>query len=303
MVDRLLGEHGEQEARTRLERALLGTGVRFSGFSDVGIDVVLQFVAARPDRQPLYFGVQVKAGDSYATSDGSRWRIKNVAEERLRQWRRSKLPVLFVWVRPQVPAECYWTLIKKDTALERFSISKLATIAPSLRYDLTLESARDESARDEVPAETLRPPLGLGLRPFAKEYYRTVLRASQLVHPVLGPVSFTGHGWRHLTKPGRSQRYIYHSLQLLACLPVVVPCAGVFVGLRRLATIRRGAATTEVRLLVFRGPVAHFRTRPPAQIMTVYRERIIYPTKWTEDVAIHKRVRREVAFESIYEKV
>src|SRR5262245_16153920 len=145
MVDRQLGEHGEQEARARLERALLGTGVRFSGFSDLGIDLLLQFGAPRPDGQPMHFGVQVKAGDSYAVSDGGRWRIKNLAEDRFRQWCKSKLPVLFVWVRPQVPAECYWALIKKETSFERFSISKRATITPSLRYDLTLDSAREES--------------------------------------------------------------------------------------------------------------------------------------------------------------
>jgi hypothetical protein len=303
MVDTRLGEHGEQEALVRLERALLGTGVRFSGSSDLGLDLILQFSAPLPEPQPLHFGVQVKAGDSYGKSDDGRWRVRNVSEERFRQWQKSKLPVLFVWVRPQVPAECLWALIKKDTSLDRFSISKHATIAPSLRYDLTLESARDEPLHNEVPVESLRPPLGIGLRPFAKEYYRGILRSSNLTHPVLGPIGFTGCGWRHLTKQGRSRRYIQHSLQLLSCVPTVLPLAGRFVGLRRLTRIRRGEVTTEVRLLAFQGPTASFPTRPPAQLILVFRERIVYPTRWFEDIEIHKHVRREVTFESVYEKV
>src|SRR6266852_1286313 len=105
MVDQQMGEFGEQEARARLERALIGAGVRFSGASDKGIDLLMQFEAPAPEPQPVHVAVQVKTGDSFAAMHRARWHVRNLDPDRFRQWTRSKVPVLFVWVRPTTPAE------------------------------------------------------------------------------------------------------------------------------------------------------------------------------------------------------
>jgi len=114
--DQQMGEFGEQEVRARLERALSGNGVQFSGVADKGIDLILQFLSPAPDNQPLHFGVQVKTGDSYEESKKTHWRIKNLSELRFTHWTRSKLPIVFVWVRPYKPAECYWAVIRANTS-------------------------------------------------------------------------------------------------------------------------------------------------------------------------------------------
>jgi len=296
-----LGEFGEQETRSRLERCLLGSGVRFQGQSDKGLDLVLQFQAPATN-EVLHFGVQVKAGDSYAELHRSRWRIKNIPAERFRQWSKSRLPVLLVWVRPTTPAECYWGLVTKDASVGQFSISRNALISPALRYDLALGVARDHSEA-LVRGSLLVPPLHGGVQPAAKAHYRAMLRSRRaLSNPVLGSVKLSWRAWRHMTRQGRAKHHISQSLQLLPSLPAVVAGATQFIGLRRLDCVRRGNWTTEIRLVAFRGPTLTFDFRPPADTRIVFRERIRYPRDWTQDVNLHKNIVREVTVESLYEK-
>jgi hypothetical protein len=267
------------------------------------LDLLLRFESPRPDAQPLHFGVQVKTGDSFATLEKARWRIKNLSDERFRQWARSHLPVLFVWIRPVTPVECYWGLVRKDTKREQFSISKRAMIGPVLRYDLTLESARGDEPGNDIQANLLVPPLRAPLRLHAKSYYRQELMGRPALHPVVGPVAFTWRGWRHLTGQARPQRHIHQSLQFLGLAASVVSTAGKFLGVRRILKVTRGAWTTEVRLLISEGPTAHFKTRPTARLILTLREQIRYPAQWMNDVRLPDNVSRHVTFESIYEKV
>lgn len=301
MIDRQLGEFGEQEVRARLERALIGAGVRFSGASDKGLDLLMQFEAPAPEPQPVHVAVQVKAGESYASSHGSRWRVLGLDESRFRQWTRSKVPVLFVWVRPTMPAECYRALIKRDSSREHFSIAKRAFVTPALRYDLWLEFARE--AEPKVAAgELLRPPLSTGLREYAKGYYTEFLVGSTAVNPLLGNVSFTRNGWRHMTRRGRKSSDIHQSLMLLRAAKAAIENAAQFRGLRRLSHVVRGNWVVDTRLVALRGPILHFKKRAPADVVVVVYEQIRYPLHWAADVTLHGNVHRSATFYSIYEK-
>lgn len=302
MVDQQLGEFGEQEARARLERALVGAGVRFSGASDKGLDLIMQFEAPAPEPQPIYVAVQVKTGDSFANLHRARWHVKNIDPERFRQWTRSKVPVLFVWVRPTNPAECYWALVKRDSSREHFTIARRSVVTPPLRFDLWLELTRDGEAT-KLPAELLRPPLSTALRPHAKEYYRRHLLGTEVSNPVLGAVQFTWNGWRHLTRRGRKCADIHQSLLLLPAASEAVSRASRFVGLRRLSHVVRGQWTVDTRLIALRGPVLYLKNRAPADLVIVVHEQIWYPTHWQSDVRLHKNTRRVATFYSIYEKV
>jgi len=301
MVDVQLGEFGEQEARSRLERALIGAGVRFSGASDKGLDLLMQFESPAPDPQPLHVAVQVKTGESFARPDGARWRVQNLDPSRFRQWTRSKVPVLFVWVRPTSPAECYWALIKRDSSREHFTIGKRAYVTPVLRNDLWLELAREGDAVS-VPAELLRPPLSVGLRLHAKDYYRNSLLGSHVINPVIGRVNFTWNGWRHLTRRGRRPSHIHQSLMLLPSASAALAGAVRFAGLRRLSHVVRGQWVVDTRLIALRGVQLRFKNRAPADVAVVVRERVFYPAGWMSDVRLHANIRREVTFHSIYEK-
>lgn len=302
MPDAQLGELGEQEARGRLERALLGCGLRFSGFADKGIDLIMQFESPAPDGQPLHFGVQVKTGTSFASGSGAKWLVKNISESRFRQWTKSKLPVIFVWVRPTQPAECYWTIIRRTTSRSHFSIPKRSVINPGMRFQLALEVSVDPGeAVASGPIKLLRPPLGIGLRPFARKFYKTHLMPSRPVHPILGPISFSWRGWRHLTRQGRRQDFIHQSLQLLPATIQAIQSPSELVGLRHLKTLQRGHWTTELRLVVFRSRSVKVLGRRSADLVLVIRQRIRFPTNWLGDVSLHQRIYCESSFESIYE--
>lgn len=84
-----LGESGEKEVHTRLERALGGHGTRMMGRADDGIDLLMQFRSPGPTGVPLHFGVQVKTGYSHVKRNGSRLRSVGLDPRRLREWRRA----------------------------------------------------------------------------------------------------------------------------------------------------------------------------------------------------------------------
>lgn len=302
MIDTRLGEFGEQELRAQVERALLAAGVRFAGRADKGLDLIVQFESAAPDHQPLHYAVQVKTGDSFAELKRGRWHITGLDQLRFRQWTKSITPVLFVWVRPSNPAECYWALIKRDSEMRHFTIARRALICPTTRFDLTLETARDGELV-QMKAELLRPSITMGLRDYAKEYYRRRLLGGTVVSPVLGPVEFTWSAWRHMTRRGRSSQHIAQSLQLLSAVESVIRQAGRFRALRRISHVVRGAWTCDTRLIALRGVELHFASRAPAVATLVCREQVWFPTHWHNHVQLHRDTRRVVAFHSIYEKV
>lgn len=301
MVDAQLGEFGEQEALAQLQRSLLGAGARFTGFSDKGVDMVVQFEAPVPEPELLHFAVQVKTGDSYATPDRSRWRIRNLDGERFRQWTRSVIPVVFVWVRPRTPAECYWALVKRDSSREHFTISRRAIVAPTLRYDLWLERCRD--AHDvTIVGDLLRPPLSRSMRDVAKKYFQNHLLGRSTVNPVLGEIAFTWSGWRHMTRRGRKAKYIHRSLELLTNAFTAAAVVPRFVAKRRVSHVTRGKWVHDIRLIAMRGIRLTFAERSPADITIVVREHIMYPSAWPTDVTLHSQIRRRLIFHSIYEK-
>lgn len=301
--DGQLGEFGEQEVRSRLERALGGTGMQLSGFADKGIDLILQFSSPSSTNQPLHFGVQVKTGNSFAVDATNRWRIKNLDETRFRQWKQSKLPILFIWVRPTNPAECYWRIIRHNTDRKHFDISKRSIITPSIKFDCFLEYFNDYTGEQKDEIRLLRPPLAMGMRPFAKDYYRELIANNNITHPFLGKIEFTWKGWKHITAKKRPLPFIHQSMQLLSAVPWVVQNPSEFIGMRRLGCTSRGAWTTDIRLLIYKTNSVRIVSRTDADIIVALRERIRYPNDWQGNVNLHKEVRREITFESIYEKM
>lgn len=302
-VDRQLGEYGEQEARSRLERALLGTGKQLAGHADLGLDLIVQYPAPTIDREPLLFGVQVKTGNSFAEDGKSFWKIKNLDQKRFRQWQKVPYPVLFVWVRPTNPAECYWSFIRKTTNINQFLISKRSQLSPTAPFDFALEFTGNHSPQSVPdPLPMLCPPLSRGLRPFAKEYYTSQLQGRQFAHPALGPVSITRNAWVHLTRKKRPAYFIAQSLQLLPIVPRVIENPTSFVGVRRIKHIVRGAWITDVRLHAFKSSNVPVKSRLPVDVVYVLREQVMYPVNWINNVTLHKEVSRALALESIYEK-
>jgi hypothetical protein len=303
LVDRQLGEYGEQEARSRLERALLGTGKQLAGHADLGLDLIVQYPAPSIEEEPLLFGVQVKTGNSFAEESKSHWKIKNLDRKRFSQWQKVSYPVLFLWVRPTNPAECYWGFIRKNTNINQFLISKKSQLSPTARYDFALEYSRDCNPPSYTDTfSLLRPPLSKGLRPFAKEYYMSQLHGRHFVHPLLGSVAITRNAWNHLTRKKRPAYFITQSLQLLPIVSCAIENPTSFVGLRRIKHIIRGGWVTDIRLLAFKSSNIPVRSRPPIDVICVLREQIIYPVNWINNVSLHKETSRTLSLESIYEK-
>jgi len=284
--------------------ALQGATSPFSGFDDKGVDLVVQFQPQIPNPAPMYFGVQVKTGASFGEPDGAHWRLKNVSSSDLNKWSRSNVPIMRVWVRPSSPDEYLWTLITKETNLSEIRFGRKATISPSIRYDLSYQcSSLPQPKVLDNPVELCRPPLGSGLRQYAKEYYRSnLLVGPRPLNPILGPVSFSWAGWQHLTARTRKLAFIQNSLQMLSAARWVVENPSRLVGVRCLPTTVRGDWVSEPRLLAFECSDIPIRYRAPSNLVVVIKQEIVYPLKWNDDVNISKKIRFTTLFLSIYEK-
>lgn len=300
--DRIKGELGEQEACARLKRALLAHATQYSGYHDRGIDLSLQFPAPGDPRSPLQIGAQVKTGHSYTVDVGRRWKICGIDVDDFNRWRRSRVPVVFVWVCPTTPAECYWAVIRKNTSLSHFSISKKAIVSPGMGPLLALEFLRDFDCRKEILGRRLCPPLNKLLRDYAREYYWTNLLGTRRTHSLLGDITFSQAAWRHITRRRRSKPQILGSLELLPLVSMLLDELHSFIGGRFLKTLVRRNQIVERRLLAFKHRGVHIAGRTPADITIVLREHVTYPKEWANSVTLHHQVKRRLHFYSIYEK-
>ncbi len=300
-VNDTTADFGERQARTQLEQALSGHGVQFQGTADQKLDLIVQFHGPDPARSLLYLGVQVKTGWSYVRHVGPHRIFLKANPEDLKVWKRSNLPVALIWVNPDT-AECHWTQITDKTQPQYLSVSRRAKVSPALAYEFAARLISLRPTSEDGRVTSLHSGLSFGLRQVAKNYYRNALLGKKLAHPILGDVSVSWRGWRHLTRAGRSKSFIAQSLLLLPSVKWVSEHPTVFRGVRRLPPTSRGEWTTERRLFLFDTTRVVLPGSTPRTIRTVFRERVSFPTDWLTRARYHLDVRREAAFESVYEK-
>ncbi len=296
-----LGTEGEKRARALLEHALAATGSHFSGAFDLGVDLHIQFPLPATG-QPYHLGAQVKTGNSFVKPKKKHWVVQNVKKADLESWRSSQFPVIFVWVRPGPPTQCFWRLVKRRTQVSPLRISKQALVSPVMRFDLPLYLSPSVDAPEVSQVKLLRAPLGSGIRPYAKDFYRHELMTDEACHPVLGPIRFSWRGWKHLTSRRRSVSRIAESLSLLRAVPLAIRYPKRFVAIRRVGSTTRGDTTTESRLLVFDSHEVPVEFRGEVGLRYIIRESVTYPKHWEESLLTGGAIKRTLAFESVYQK-
>lgn len=291
-----VGQSGERIARHLLQQAL-GSNVP-AVHPDRGLDSLLEFISPAPGRNRLYVGVQIKTGFSFVEERDHQWKIK-IKRQKFERWKRAGVPVLFVWVHPTLVNSAYWHLVTRDTSRDYFFISKRRLVTPTTRYDLAMKLEEWEVPAQSQPAELLIPPLSSGLRPVAKLLYRDFQNQPPPTNPLLGPVRFSWHGWRHMTSQRRPGRDIFHSLQLLPVLRTALEAPLPHPVLRRIDCPTVGAWVFDTRLVTFRLHL-EIKNRSEARIECTVRETIKYHRDWMSRPSA--AVSRSAVFESIYEK-
>jgi hypothetical protein len=165
-------------------------------------------------------------------------------------------------------------------------------MSPFLETDRieVLRCATSVSAvRSPVVGRILRPPVRIGIRQYAKQYYRATLLGGNVVHPVLGSIGFTWRGWRHLTSQRRAQQSIHDSLRLLPIVPEILKSGATYAGLRRTARIMRGEWITESRLIALDHRPVDVDGLGERKIRIVVRNNIAYPADWFSDPRMEER--------------
>lgn len=295
------GVFGEQTAQFKLERALAGHASRQQGSADEGIDLTYHFGGLLPSTSRIYFSAQIKCGHSYVKDEGNRWKIIKLNPTRFKEWQRANIPVIFIWVDDK-NGESYWAKITKKTRIKDFTISKHAKISPVMAVDLSLYFAKVPHSTKSFKFEPLISPLSVGLRSFAKQYYRHRIIRQKFHNPHIGNVCVSWSGWRHMTRKDRHQKFIWQSLSLLPMVKCAVERPNAFVGLRRLSCITRGSWVTETRLIIFDSIGQDPKLKVQRKVRVVVRERIAYRKNWINMVDSLSAMKRELYLESIYEK-
>lgn len=295
------GDFGEKTAQFQLERALAGHASRQKGSADEGIDLTFHFAGLPPSNSRIYFSAQVKCGHSYVKDEGNRWKIKRLNPKRFKEWQYSNIPVILIWVDDN-NGESYWAKITKKTRIKDFTISKHAKVSPIMAIDLSLYLVEVPHPTNSFKFEPLISPLSVGLRSYAKQYYRHKIIREKFLNPHIGNVCVSWSGWRHMTRKERPQKFIRQSLSLLPLVKWAIERPTAFVGLRRLSCITRGCWVTETRLIAFDSIGHDPKLRIQRKLRVVVRERVAYRKDWIKMVDSLSAMKRELYLESIYEK-
>lgn len=299
-----VGEIGEQEACSLLQKVLRGHVSRLQGRADQGLDLAFTGRIPCRERPLLHFVAQVKTGHSYVTElDKHRAvKMKRGNAKRLLEWRSLEAPVLFLWVDDR-DNEVYWSIVAKTARAKSVFLSYNSTLSPLTPFDLVVRLNRKRAPINaHIKVRPLYPPAKGSLKQVALSYYREQLLRTSVQNPTLGDVFFTWRGWRHMVGRHHSIAKSMQSLQLLPAAPRVLADPTEICGFRRLSNTPRGRLTTESRLIAFRRPAVEILGRGAADIVVVVRERIVYPTQWKEQFDFDSRMLRDLKFESIYER-
>lgn len=167
---RRVGKAGEDAALYYLGRAL--GGHISTPVPDRGLDGIVEFPSGTPDSDPLHIGVQVKTGFSYVKKISTGWEFDRLDRNRLRQWQRSRLPVILVWVNPERDGQIYWTIVPRKLKRNRLFIRESHRVTPVTKFDLSLDLAPFDSPKLRPAVELLAPPLSAGIRDVAKATYK-----------------------------------------------------------------------------------------------------------------------------------
>lgn len=297
------GFAGEREVRRMLETALGCTVLQYEGDSDMGLDLHVQMENPYGYGELIQFDVQVKTGNSHVTEEPKRYKIKKsiIASGEWSKLKRSKTPVLFIWLKEDDGLVAYWQFVKPSASHSHFYISKHKTISPVSRYDIARElGARERIGMKERYAQMFCGNIGRSIRLEAKIVYKTLM-ITECQNPFLGKTKITWHGWRHITNQSRAQYDIFKSLIHIYSIPACIERPDMITGFRRVSDVIRGNRVNCVRLVVFEKKIKLKKTKPLV-LVCVLRELIDYPKDWRSYLLLENEIKRTVIFESIYEK-
>jgi hypothetical protein len=180
-----------------------GAEVRWSSRNEEGnkIDIILSYEHPWYKAERLFIMVQVKSGPSYGHSIGSGFTLKASAKK-LSQ--RTSKGICVIWV-DRSTSKTFWAFVHPKTQKGQQEYGMHHQITPALRFDL--------ARCDFHGFDTHMGGLGITLttkggtlaekRRYAKLAYQK-LRLSKYLSPVLGEITISRIGWRHMFRSSRS---------------------------------------------------------------------------------------------------
>ena len=276
-----LGQWGLEYVKGIVETGWLCIMQEFQGFRDVGMDgTVLDMRNGCATAQR--FDIQVRTSEHFTRRpDG--FSISISKEHRL-LWSSSNLPMILVCVdaSPKGDTQAYWRrIIPDDAAGGTIFVSRKKVFGPNSRGEV-LSEVRRAAPPKELPAIDgliFGCPLNVGLRPAAREWYRTNLVGRNVENPLFGKIEFTWQGWRHITRKVRPRVRIQSSLLILPSVRGILADPISPTHTRRLAPIRRGSYDIDRLLMIFERTV-NFSNRSPAHIRVVVKQADRLPQDW-----------------------
>jgi Domain of unknown function (DUF4365) len=275
-----LGQWGLDYVRSVVETGWGCIMQEFHGSRDVGMDATVLDVhngCATRHR----FDVQVRTSARFSQRpDGF---AVTITKAHRQLWAELDLPVFLVCVDapPKGETKAFWRRITpSDAEGGTIVVSRQNVFGPSSRGEILAEVRR--ALPKDLPAvkgTAFGCPLNVGLRTAAREWYASNLLGLPVENSYFGPIHFTWHGWRHITRQLHSRVRVQTSLLLLPSVKAVLANPMSPVATRRLQPIRRGSYDIDRLLLVFERGVT-FSNRSPAFVRVVVKQADRLPLDW-----------------------
>jgi len=298
------GQWGEDYVRAIVETGWGCIMQTIEGSRDRGIDATV-FDMRNGHRTRFRFDLQIRTSEHYSRRpDGF---AVTVSDEHRQMWSGSNLPVFLVCVDAGEGGEtkAFWRMIlSSDAQGGTIFVPRRNVFGPSSRGQVLTELRRTMVPLlrnlPPVAGRILGCPLHVGLRQAAKTWYRESLIPCKVESPDFGPVRFTWHGWRHITRRRRSRAKIFTSLLLLPSAASILRDARLPAGYRPLPTRQRGRFHYDRTLLFFERKVT-FTNRSPALVRVTVKEFDKLPVNWRDRPPDAPERHREYTFYSIEE--
>lgn len=177
------------------------------------IDLVLSFEHPWLESERIILLVQIKSGDSYASSDGENFKVKKKVFKSIKKTANN---ICLVWL-DQKSHKCYWAYIHPNTSVNVTTYGRNHLVSPAFRFEIARCIARTFSGnykggkgiiiKNELPDGTISE---------VRKKLKSIYRSTKVIkNPLLGEINITSLGWKHLFRSSRKKEYKTESYKLI----------------------------------------------------------------------------------------
>ena len=270
------------------------------------IDIFLSYEHPWRPKERIIILTQIKSGEYFGSERSDGFTLKRSGKSSAL---RTSHSICVVWVSRN-SNKCFWSYLHPNSSGRTQQYGDHHMVTPALRYDLARCHSRF-SPGGMIGGRGLIVSKKDGdlkaRRKHAKKKYEA-LQMNGLFSPVLGDISVTRLGWRHMFRASRKQEHKSSSLDAIPILEHLLPHVPTSHHLTSctLEKIGDNEFRTAEHLLKFSSIDVYDRenqTLEPMEVVVRLLEEVRYPVNWASHAMLRQTICRKVGLLACYIKV